>query len=168
MVKISPTDLAELKRKIEKGGRGIRGALGAAMHAEGLRLMNKSVKLAPVDTGRMRATQFVAPPENRNRPKVRLGYGTDYAIYVHEIQGLHHPTGQANFLRQPMEQAMAGYADRLAKRTWLYMQRGTEMEVNTATPKKPHDKGRAWQERRRKALSNRRRKQTAAAKKARG
>lgn len=50
------------------------------------RVRTKSMRLVPVDTGRLKSTAYV-----RNIPNgAEVGYGTDYAIYVHEIPP---PTG---------------------------------------------------------------------------
>lgn len=49
-------------------------------------------------------------------PRAVVGYGTDYALAVHE-KPAHHEVGQDNYLRQPYEDMQGGYKQRLAKRT---------------------------------------------------
>lgn len=138
---IDRAELEAVKKAIRKQEKGIMGALAAALHAEGLAIDAKAVNLCPVDTGRLRSSHFVAPAENPKDPFVIVGFGTNYAVYVHErTDQRHSPPTQANFLRQPMEEAQAGYADRIAVRTLKYRDAGVSMAINTATPTKPSDR----------------------------
>ena len=47
---------------------------------------------------------------------VGLGYGTDYAVYVHERTELHHDVGEAKFLEKAVQAHLAGMANRVGAR----------------------------------------------------
>ena len=49
---------------------------------------------------------------------------------MHERTEVFHPHGQANFLRQPFEQAINGYAQRVVARALQYVKQG----VNAPSP----------------------------------
>ncbi len=86
-----------------------------ALLAEGLDIQAESVKLAPVDTGRLRASAYTRESESGN-PEVRTGYGVDYAIHVHERTESRHVVGEAKFLEKPFDRARRGIFKRLADR----------------------------------------------------
>jgi len=92
-------------------------ALAAAIYQEGFALLAESVKECPVDKGRLRASGYVSPPVDAENPAATVGYGTDYAIYVHERTELRHPVGKAKFLSDPMNRRLSGYQQRIAART---------------------------------------------------
>lgn len=87
--------------------------VAAALYREAELIMAESKKRTPVDTGNLRATGHVKPPTVKGgKAEVVLAYGTEYAIYVHEIPAS-HPTGQSKFLESAMKQAMPGLTKRL-------------------------------------------------------
>lgn len=104
-------------------------SLGKALYGEAQGIMAASEPLVPVDTGALRSSGYVTPPEeDGDRVVVYLGYGgpaakinpktlesTDgYAIYVHENLEAHHPVGCAKFLELPFNQATEGMGARIA------------------------------------------------------
>lgn len=97
-----------------------RRAMGAALRAEAERIMAASKRLVPVDTGALRASGRVEGPVwGGETVSVGLLYGgpaAPYAVYVHENLAARHPTGQAKYLEQPVNEATAGLGDRLAER----------------------------------------------------
>lgn len=63
-------------------------ALGAAIYAQGLSILADAQKMVPVDTGRLRASGYVdAPKVQGDKAVVVVGFGTDYALAVHEAPG---------------------------------------------------------------------------------
>ena len=89
----------------------------AALLQEGENAMGVSVRRTPVDTGNLRATAHVKPPRSRGGTvTVLLAYGTDYAIYVHEILTNAHPVGRAKFLESAVKDQAKGMAGRMRKR----------------------------------------------------
>lgn len=108
-------------------------AMSAAIFAEGFAIMAVSVPRVPVQFGRLKGSNYVAPPtEGRGGPTVELGYGVDYAVPVHEL----HKT-KSKFLQNPMNEAQAGYEKRLGDRAWGYYKRGVGARAipRTAPPR---------------------------------
>ncbi len=153
-VNMKVTGAKEVLAAIKKNSEWVRGSLAAAIYQEGTEIDRKSVRLVPVDTGRLRATHFVSLPFDKINPKVILGYGTNYAIYVHERSDLKHraPT-QYKFLEQPFREAKAGYKARLGKRTWALYKRGVKTAIATGTPTQPQDKGEEFQKTKRTTIT---------------
>jgi hypothetical protein len=121
-------------------------AFAAALYQEGLAVdaLANSEDYTPVDTGRMRDSHYVAPPtlKPNGRVRVELGYGTDYAVYVHERPELHHAVGRAFWLRDALTARATGFPGRLATRTKRHVAAGTGVAAIPATaPKKPGDGG---------------------------
>lgn len=106
--------------------------MGAALRAEGERIMLESKRLVPVDTGTLRASGVVlGPVRKRGDAEVTLGYGgpaAKYALSVHENPrsgktGGVTPSGgrrtswakvgQWKYLEQPVLAAQKGMAVRL-------------------------------------------------------
>lgn len=89
----------------------------AALMEEGENVMGVSVRRTPVDQGPLRASAHVKTPVTKGgKTTVTLAYGTDYAVYVHEITTSHHPSGQAKFLQSAVEENAKGMSDRMRRR----------------------------------------------------
>ena len=96
----------------------------AALHQEGENIMGVSKRRTPVDQGPLRASAHVKLPKTTGgKTSVTLAYGTDYAVYVHEIvshrvtQGpVYHKVGQAKFLESAVNEGEKGMVDRLRRR----------------------------------------------------
>jgi len=99
-------DLNSNKRIIEELKRKLPTAIERILWEEGQKVMNESVPLCPIDTGRLRASRYVRTPKTTgNRTTMELGYSTDYAVYVHEnLEAYHKPPTQAKFLETPLRQ----------------------------------------------------------------
>lgn len=120
--------LAELTKAIDEQTKMHEGALGAALYQEGLAIDAEAVKQMPVDTGRMRATHYVTPPQDDgDGPVVEAGIGVDYGIYVHERLNVNHQVGNAKFYENPLNEARAGYAERIKERTQKNLKAGVTM-----------------------------------------
>jgi len=74
----------------------------------------------PVDTGALRASGYVAPPELLpTGATIELGFGgpaAPYAVFVHEDLTKHHPVGQAKYLELPVRARLQGMPAVLAER----------------------------------------------------
>ncbi len=96
--------------------------MAGGLFEEAEMIMGQSKRDTPVDTGRLRSSGTVQPPKIRaTSAEVALTYGTDYAVYVHEIRGLNHPVGKAKFLEDAINRAARGIDRRLGlrvKRRW--------------------------------------------------
>ena len=112
------TGAAELRRELRRLSKAYPDALKMGLLEEAYRIEAASVALVPVDFGRLQGTHYVSPPEEKGDDvTVEIGYGTDYAVYVHERTELQHrPPTQAKFLQQPLEAARSGFFARLAAR----------------------------------------------------
>lgn len=115
-VKMQWQGLDELEsafRAIANGNTAIK-ELAAATFATGESIMADSKEnYVPVDTRFLQSTGRVSPPEiGRNRIRVVLSYGTDYALIVHEDLGVRHPVGQAKYLEIPFLAGTKGYLAR--------------------------------------------------------
>jgi len=89
----------------------------AALYQEGELVMARSVRRTPVDTGNLRASAHVKRPETSGgKTSVTLAYGTNYAVYVHEILTANHPVGRSKFLESAMKDAEKVMMPRLKKR----------------------------------------------------
>ena len=107
----------ELIQRILKSGEHAYTLMGAALQNEGEVIMTASKRDTPVDTGRLRASGHVQPYKRSGETvEVVLAYGTDYAVYVHEITSNAHPVGRSKFLEANVNAAAAGIEAALAKR----------------------------------------------------
>ena len=89
----------------------------AALFQEGELVMARSVRRTPVDHGPLRASAHVKRPETTGgKTTVTLAYGTDYAVYVHEITTAQHEVGRSKFLESSMRDAEKVMMPRLKKR----------------------------------------------------
>ncbi len=57
-------------------------------------------------------------------PVALVGFGTSYAVFVHEIIEARHPVGEAKFLENAANKAKSGYASKLAAATRTFARRG--------------------------------------------
>ncbi len=74
---VKVTGVRETQRAMKATKPKYADSMAASIYVEALAIMAKSIPQAPVDTGRMRQSHFVALPEKTTRgPVVRLGYGT--------------------------------------------------------------------------------------------
>lgn len=106
---------SELMAKITATHDRFAPALAKAVYKELLQIQAISQKLCPVLTGRLRASAYTKPPEvNGGQVSGSVGYGTNYALAVHERTGARHKTGQSKFLQIAFEQRLPGMAERLA------------------------------------------------------
>lgn len=87
-------------------------ALAAALYQEGLAIDAKAVKITPVDLGRLKQSHYIGPPiEDAKNMFCEIGFGTKYALAVHEL----HST-KSKYLEIPFRAAKGGFIKRLARR----------------------------------------------------
>ena len=94
--------------------------VAAMLFQEGERIMAQSKKQVPVDTGNLKNTGIVEPPEIQGlEASVLLGYGgpaVDYAVTVHENLQAKHKVGNALYLERPFNDNLPGAQRRLGVR----------------------------------------------------
>lgn len=113
---ITVKGVTELLRNLGATQKELDDAVAEALYQEGLVLQAESSKEVPVKSGRLRQSSFVTVPKPGPNAETEIGYGTDYALPVHERVEVHHPVGKANFLRDPFNRMRTGYTERLGKR----------------------------------------------------
>jgi len=100
----------------------------AALFQEGENIMGKSKMETPVDLGPLHASGHVKDPKTkRGKTEVIWGYGTKYAVAVHETPSKHDPpswvgktitfnVGGPKFLEKAMKKAAKGFGGRMMKK----------------------------------------------------
>ena len=129
MSRLTPEVKAEVQKLKEEQNRlrhmtdAIPGELEQILFQEGWRILNKSLKLAPIDTGRLRASARVDLPErDGGQISVKLSYNTDYAVYVHERNDGGQPVPykapgtRSLFLKDPVEDGLEEMERRISER----------------------------------------------------
>jgi len=93
-------------------------AIRKALFAEAQVIMAEAVQQTPVETGRLRASAYVKPPEDEHgKVKVALGFGAEYALAVHERVEVHHAEGTGSkFLSRPVDAHRESFAHDVAER----------------------------------------------------
>ena len=101
-------DLNANKNIIEELKKKIPSVVEQTLWEEGQKIMNESVELCPVDTGRLRASRYVRTPVTKgNVTTLEMGYDTEYAVFVHEdLDAYHKAPTQAKFLETPLRRAI--------------------------------------------------------------
>ena len=102
-------------------GGSMRKQGAAALFAEAEIEMAEAKRRTPVDTGTLRASGFVEPPQMGfgKDITVTLGFGgaaAGYAVYVHEDLEAFHTVGQAKFLESTLLESAPFLAARIARR----------------------------------------------------
>lgn len=135
----------EVLRKLRELTEDYPDALGAALYQEALELHRDSVNRTPVDTGRLRQSAYAAPPSPNTSfddMVAEVGYGTNYAIWVHERTELNHRVGEAKFLQNALDAKSKGYVKRVAGRVMSNVKRRLGIGgVSASAPTRPNDPG---------------------------
>ena len=110
--------IEEFQRKLQNFKREKAKKFEVAVTRAGLWLLRESMKIVPVDTSALKNS---APNATRREGTgfdsvMIVGYGTDYAIYVHENTGANFKPGkQAKFLEEPARKGRKHMADIIKK-----------------------------------------------------
>ena len=124
----------KVKKRYEK-------AFGGALYLKGEDIIDTSVDMVPVDTGRLRGTHYVAPPKGSMYTTV-IGYGTDYAFYQHE----NNPNGKSKYLSRALEKKMRGFKKHIASLIKYCYEKDIGIgDISAKANTKPEDKGQLWQ-----------------------
>lgn len=121
--KVEVKRLKEEQDRLRRMTDSIPNELEQILFQEGWRIMNKSLRLAPIDTGRLRASARVDLPERAgDQISVKLSYNTDYAVYVHERNDGGQPVPykapgtRSLFLKDPIEDGLEEMEQRISAR----------------------------------------------------
>lgn len=109
-----------LVQGLETLGAEALPALASAVFQEAERIMTEAkTQYVPVDTGVLRDSGFVSPPEiGGMEVSVTLGFGgaaSAYALVQHERLDYTHTVGGPKYLERPVLNATNGMEDRLAE-----------------------------------------------------
>lgn len=116
-------------------------ATKAAVYQEALDIDRAAVNLVPVDDGFLKGSHYVTRPDSNG--EVQVGFGTDYAVPVHDRTEVYHKIGQANYLKEPLDKATAGWAGRVAKRARNNLSGNVRIgRVGGTAPQRPNSRGR--------------------------
>ncbi len=102
------TGAKRVKRNLLTLGKDAPKVVGGALFREAERIMAeiKTIPIVPVDTGVLRESGHVTPPEVDSRGStVVMAFGgpaAPYALIQHENLSYHHPVGQAKYLSEPV------------------------------------------------------------------
>lgn len=122
-VRIEITGVERLQRALTEAGARANEGAAAGLTRVAETIISDAVPLVPVDTGTLRASHLVQPPEmSESNVTVTFGFGgaaSDYAVVVHERMDVHHPVGQAKFLEEPT----LAHADTLANELAAHIER---------------------------------------------
>lgn len=136
--------MRKMQRKIDRLRKEAPEAVGAALYERAVGVMTDSKKQTPVDTGRLRSSGFVSAPMEvgpGGGMKVVMGYGTEYAVFVHEDTDASHTTGNAKYLEKALNAKAGQMAEQIAKAAEAMMERGVGLEAigqGNEFPQKPN------------------------------
>lgn len=106
--------------ELQKALASVRGvfpsALAAALYRFGIAIASNALPRTPVEYGLLRASHYVSPPKDEDRPSVEVGFGTRYAVAQHEGAHLRHPRGGQAFYLQNAVDALSPRALQLLAR----------------------------------------------------
>jgi len=105
---VASSDFKTTEKNFEAMDEALQHALAAALHDEAVKIMNKSQKLVPVDTGELKRSARVSAPKTLKRPESNLGYNTVYALRQHEEH-----SSKSKYLERPMLASQRGLQRRL-------------------------------------------------------
>lgn len=135
---MSVVGLAKILKMLESEQSAYSQALDAALYQEGLQIIAASVKITPKDFGVLRASHYAAPPTTDH--ECEIGFGTDYALPVHDRVEVFHKIGQPLYLKRPVDEAQSGYVDRIANRTRANHKAGIGVKsIPKTAPTRPKD-----------------------------
>lgn len=113
----------EMQSKIRQVVRDLPDRVAKALFAEAQIEMTESKRRVPVDTGVLRASGTVHPPDREGtKISVILSYGgaaETYAREVHENLEAFHKIGQAKYLQSVIDESRSHMLARLAARLKL-------------------------------------------------
>lgn len=113
----------QVRARLQRLAAWFPAEAGAALYQVALLREGVSKDRTPVDTGALRASHEVELPKREGyQVSVRIvvgGPAAPYAIPVHEKLDVHHPVGQAEFLRSAILEGIPTFAPEVAERIRL-------------------------------------------------
>jgi hypothetical protein len=137
------TGLQKILRNLDKAQDDVKHAVAAGVYQMGFSILGKAQKLTPVDVGRLRASAYASPPKSIDKPEVEIGFGTDYALAVHERVEVFHEVGQPLFLKRAVDEARPRYTRSLATKARRNLARRVRIGGVSSEFPKDRESGRA-------------------------
>jgi hypothetical protein len=108
----SSLDIQKFLKGMGEARQRAESAATRAINKAAQHTIGQAQKLAPVDTGALKASGTALPAENQDgRITATIGFNTNYAAAVHERLDVHHDQGQAKYLEVPLRQMDAKLTD---------------------------------------------------------
>lgn len=104
---MSVMGLKEITVQLEKHKKATAQGVRVGMRRAGLLLQRESMLIVPVDKNFLRSSALeVTRMEGEGwESEMTVGYGTDYAVYVHEnLEARHKPGTSAKYLEKPLRE----------------------------------------------------------------
>ena len=111
-----------MKKNLDISSKQLEHAVACALFDEAVKIMDKSQKLVPVDTGKLKCSALVKPPKTLSRPESSLSYNTVYALRQHEEH-----SSKSKYLEKPIQAASSGMNRRLKKGITKHAKQGTKI-----------------------------------------
>lgn len=92
--------------------------------AFGEAILADATERCPVDTGRLRTSGYCAPPRRAGRNRIEVGFGTDYAVPVHERTDVSHDKGEPKFLTKAVANQLPQALEIIARNAEKHIERG--------------------------------------------
>ena len=134
---MSVTGLKGVLDGIDKASKRYRDAARAAIYQKGLQIDGDAARMTPVNVGILRASHYVAPPTRGGI--VEVGFGTDYAVPVHERTEVSHPVGEAKFLEKAVNKHRGSFEKDVAALTRSNFDKGVQFGVSSSVPTRPKE-----------------------------
>lgn len=113
------TGIRQLELELKKQVRQIKNATSEGLSAAAQHLLNQSLPLVPVDTGRLRASGKVTEASPLTKYVSYQAFdpnsGYEYAPIQHESLNYKHKVGQAKYLEDPFRIELNNMVDIIAK-----------------------------------------------------
>jgi len=104
--------IKSLKAKLKRHPKATTVGLRRGLYRGGLYLQRMSQMIVPVDTATLKGSANTRLEGEGLGSAAVVGYGTDYAVYVHEdLEARHKPGKAAKFLETPLREKR----DKIAK-----------------------------------------------------
>lgn len=118
-------EVQERLRKMQlRRGTRVGYAAGEALKECAYGIMAESVREVPVDTGRLRQSARVGKVRYAGMDlAIDLGYGTDYALAVHERTDVGHKVGKAKYLSDPINRWRPKITEKVGKAVEIALKR---------------------------------------------
>lgn len=102
---MSVQGVKDIKAAIGRHKKATAVGLRVGLYRAGLFLQRESQKIVPVDESTLKPSATTRMEGEGLKSAVVVGYGTDYAVYVHEdMEARHKPGKSAKYLEKPLRE----------------------------------------------------------------